>query len=99
MADVSCLAVTQPSPATTEISDAPQVATLKPRPAEPAQRLTAAPLPRDLDPYKAPEATKPATTQATYSPWVRPGALLARDLYDSHAALGAFGDDLPDGAA
>lgn len=69
-----------------------QTQTIPPRPAAPKRRLTAVPLPRDLDPYKAPEATKPATTQATYSPWVRPGALLARDLYDSHAALGAFGD-------
>ena len=74
-----------------------QIQTIPPRPAAPKCRLTAVPLPRDLDPYKAPEATKPATaTTATRpAPSARPGALTSRNLFDDDlrpAAWGAFGD-------
>lgn len=111
MADVSCLAVTQPSPATTEIPAAPQVATLAPRPAEPTQRLTARPLGHDLDPYKVPETVKAAPAVLLHAPTRRPGALIGREFtfdrgaYDAsydrfqHAADRAFGEDLPRGAA
>lgn len=74
----------------------PQLTELAPRPAKPTQRLTARPLPHDLDPYKAPEATKPATaTTATRpAPSARPGALISRNLFDDElrpASWDAFG--------
>lgn len=95
MADVSCLAVTQPSPATTEIPAAPQVATLAPRPAEPTQRLTARPLPHDLDPYKVPETVKPTPVAKLHAPTGRPGGLIGRGLFDDElrpASWAAFGE-------
>lgn len=78
---------------------APQAASaplhLPPRPAEPEQRLTARPLPHDLDPYKAPETAKPATVTKLHAPTHRPGALIGRGLFDDElrpASWAAFGE-------
>lgn len=89
----------------------PQLTELAPRPARPTQRLTARPLPHDLDPYKAPETAKPKAEAKLHAPTRRPGALIGREFtfdrgaYDAsydrfqHAADRAFGEDLPRGAA
>jgi hypothetical protein len=68
---------------------------LKPRPTEPTQRLTARPLPRNLDPYKVPETVKPKTEAKLHAPSPRPGALISRDLFDDElrpASWAAFGE-------
>jgi hypothetical protein len=62
-----------------------------PRPAPPKQALSAKRLPHDLDPYATPEPVKATAAPAPYMAPARPGALLARDLYDSHHADLAFG--------
>lgn len=84
---------------------------LKPRPVAPEHRLTAVPLPHDLDPYKAPETVEAAPAVLLHAPTRRPGALIGREFtfdrgaYDAsydrfqHAADRAFGEDLPRGAA
>jgi hypothetical protein len=80
-------------------TDAPQVTVLDtlrsvalpPRPEPPERPLTARRLSRDLDPYVITETPKVTAAPAPYTPEPRPGALLARDLYDSHHADLAFG--------
>jgi hypothetical protein len=72
----------------------PQLTELAPRPTEPKQRLTATPLPRNLDPYKVPETATPATVAPAYTPPPPFRAPLARDLFDDElrpANWNAFG--------
>jgi hypothetical protein len=58
----------------------PQLTELAPRPKAPEHRLTARPLPRNLDPYKVPETVKPATKPVQHTPWTPSSAPLSREL-------------------